>query len=217
MGTATKQSTEWQDRRSGPVGCLAGNFVLDSIRKPGEEFKRYKGTIFVSDKRMIVGRICSRQSYLAGNFVHFCNLTTTHHRNLVKEAEGREIFYLLLTVKGKEIHYWLIPHRVMGQALRKAKPKKSDSACIIRVRETNKGYEMLGIDVSQHHHHLVVNPVLTRRISEAEKKNPKSQQAVVNVLDGPTKKQAKVTLRYTDGREYSGTLHIKRNGMAAVS
>jgi hypothetical protein len=213
MTTAT-QSKEWQDRRSGPVGCLAGNLTLDSIRMSSEEFKRLKGTIFFSDKRLIVGRVCSRQSYLAGSFVHFCNLTSAHHRNLVKFAEGRDIFYLLLTVSGKEIHYWLLPHKVMGQALRKAKPKKSDSACIIRVREHNGKYDMLGVDITQYHQHLVINPSLVRKFSDAEKKSPKSREAVIQVLDGP--KDAKVTLRYTDGREYAGVLRMKRNGTNGV-
>lgn len=215
MGTGTALPAkvhEWKDRRSGPVGCLAGNITLDVIRLPKEELRRIKGTVFGSAGRLIVGRVCSNQSYLTGNFVHFCNLTVSHHRNLTKTAEGREIFYLLLTINGKEIHYWMIPHHTMGQALRRAKPKKSDSACIVRIRENNGKYDMMGIDVTSLHHHIVINPILIRKMSACAKKSTKSQQAEIRVLDGSSK--AKVTLRYTDGREFAGTLRIRRTAKA---
>lgn len=200
---------EWQDRRSGPVGCLAGNVTLDSIRAPGENFKRLKGTIFFSDKRVVVGRICSNRSYLAGGFVHFCNITTTHHANLFKEAGGKPVYYLMLTVCENEIHYWLIPHHVAGQALKKAKAKQSDSACLLRIKENNGKYEMLGVDITPYHHFIVINPSLVRKLSVAAQKSPKSKEASIKVFDGPEQNATKVVLRYTDGREYEGILRIK--------
>lgn len=199
---------EWKDRRSGPVGCLAGNIVLDSIQLDGEELRRLKGTIFYSEKRLIVGRACSSTEYLVAPFVHFCNLTPTHHRNLLRAAQGKSAYYLLLTVRGKEIHYWFVPHKVMGTALRRAKPKKSDSACIIRVRERAGKYDILGVDITDCHKFLVVNPSLVRQLAEAERTTPKDQNATIKV-SSDSDKTAKVSLKYTDGRYYEGTLRIK--------
>lgn len=199
------QLKTWQDQRSGPVGCLAGNIVLEKIAKAGESFKRLKGVIFISDERMIIGRMCSSQDYLAPGWVHFCNLTTGHHKSMSQEAGGREIFYLMISVSGKEIHYWLIPHSVVGRALRKAVPKKSDSACILRIREQNGKYDMLGVDVTEYKHTITINPRVLRRLSVAEKKGP-SQDATVKVVDH--KKQANVVVKYPDGRRYKGSVPL---------
>lgn len=205
VSTVTK-TTAWKDQRSGPGGCLAGNLVLDRIQSNGESFNRLKGTIFTSDERLVVGRVCTSESYLTGPWVHFCNIRKSYHKSLIEESNGKPIYYVFISVKDGSIHYWLVPHDVVGKILRKAKAKQSDAACIVRIREQDGKYDIMGHDITQYHQVMILNPQLSKRFKSAEKITS-TKPTSIRVSDESTR--AFVNLKYIDGREFEGVLHLK--------
>lgn len=153
---------EWQDRRSGPVGCLAGNIILSDISKPGETFHNVEGTIFASEERVVVGRICSQGNYiLKENKIHFCNISKTSYKNLRKKYESLEIYYLFITVLPHCVHYWLIPYDLMGKILSRAKVK-SDNSSMLYTYKSGEVYSISGIDISEYHRVKILNPSLIK-------------------------------------------------------
>ena len=192
---------EWQDQRSGPRGCIAGNLVLEHIQGSGEDFKRLKGTVFISNDRLVIGRICT-ETYLTGDWVHICNLTKGHHKSMKAEAGNRVTEYLFITLRNDEIHYWPIPHQVISRILSKAPVKPSDSASILRIKCQDGKYTMLGKDVTQYHKVMLLHPGLVRKISRAtSKKKQKAQLTSVK----PKGEQREVTVD-CDGQTFQGVL-----------
>lgn len=187
MPTVTK---EWTDKRSGPVGCLAGNLILDQLGTSREVFEHLKGTIFVSPRRLVVGRVCSKETYLSGEWIHFCNLTRTHHKSLKEDAENRSIEYLFITVRETAIDYWRVPYHIVGKILAKSKIKESDSACILRIRFHQGRYYMLDTDITPYHKSMILNPALVRNIRRLESadKNGTGKVNVVSVDERGNKK-----------------------------
>ena len=195
---------EWQDKRSGTVGCLAGNIVLEDIQRDNERFKRLKGTIFISDRRVVVGRMCASESYLAGDWVHFCNLTRTHHKAVWTEANGKEVWYVFVTVRDESVHYWMVPHAVVTKILNKTKEKKSDSACIIRIKATDKKFDALGIDITSYHHVFLLNPKITKKIASVERDARQSKKAALTSF-AENNSGAHVVIE-RGGKRYKGVL-----------
>lgn len=195
--------TEWQDQRSGPAGCIVGNVVLEEIQGKGEVFKRLKGTVFISDSRLVIGRMCTTETYLTSDWIHFCNLTKGHHRSMKQAAGNRSVEYLFITVRDNEIHYWTIPHRVVSRILARASVKKSDSASILRIKAHNGKYLMMGRDVTMFHKVFLLHPGLIRKISRANKKAKQPKPTVKEVK--PKGDKQEFTIEY-DGKVFQGTL-----------
>src|SRR5258707_12037136 len=114
MGCKGVRMRIWTDGRSGIVGGIAGDLVLNDLtRTQGLQFMARKGTTFHAGNKLVVGRVCSSDSYLGGRDVHWANLSLEQHREVMAEAHrgGLELIYLFITAlfNQPEIHYWTIP------------------------------------------------------------------------------------------------------------
>ncbi len=158
----------WQDKRSKLSGCLVGNKVLGHVKLPSETIVHEKGTVFkfrngkTRKSRTFIGRIAG-QEYLAGNIRHFANISRSQH-NAFKGSPN--VFYLFITVSGKEINYWPMPYDVISKVLRKL-PVKSDSSSFLRIHEEDKRFIAHGIDITRYRRRIRFSDSQSRRYRKA--------------------------------------------------
>lgn len=129
---------------------MVGDMVLDHIRKEvGGPVEHEKGTTFSTEQAVIVGRVCSKDDYLTGDIVHFCNMSQAQHDAV--SSHGKKVQYLFISVMGKEIHYWLVPGVVIGRILPGLAVKASTPSSILRVTFDGKSYWLEGTSITRYH------------------------------------------------------------------
>ncbi|MFQ5491220.1 MAG: hypothetical protein ACE5GE_10895 [Phycisphaerae bacterium] len=144
----------WQDKRSGKAGTIAGNLVLNELAKRyGQQIERRKGTSFLSEDHLFVGRTCGSPDYLAKDEVHFANLSPRQYNEVVKEArqQRRKLLFVFITAFPGEVHYWCIPASVMAKIRPRLKLKPSDKCWHLRIRPQGGRFFLEGEDVSEYH------------------------------------------------------------------
>lgn len=139
----------WSDNRSGEVGQLAGNIVLDRIRTPNTSVVHRKGTVFDCGNKTYIGRICSSDDYLQGGMVHFCNMNKEQHNTLVEESKS--LYYVFITVSKSTIHYWIVPGRVVGEVLKQLPTKPDSTTCFLRITEDSGKYLLANKNITRYH------------------------------------------------------------------
>jgi hypothetical protein len=147
----------WADRRSGPIGCLAGNAVLAVLQdEEGEAILHEKGTTFVTSRKSFVGRMCSSDKYLQKGIVHFCNMSMQQHEIVMKQR--RQVSYLFITVTGESVNYWIVPGKIVGQLLPSLNTKPDGTTRFLRISEKDGKYFLSGKNVTAYHKQLTLKP-----------------------------------------------------------
>ncbi len=179
----------WSDSRSGVIGCMVGNFLLDHLSRCEEEpIVHDKGTIFSTAKRIFVGRSCSSSNYFQQGkspVVHFCNMSKEQHQSL--NAGPKQLWYLFFTVTDDSIRYWLIPGKVVWRVLKNLKAKPSSSTCILRISQKGNETCLGSKKVSQYHHTLPLPQNIATKVarSHASRGNGKSFPVQVQIEGHP--------------------------------
>lgn len=144
----------WTDRRSGRLGCIAGNFVLQYLAKSHGQFTRMKGTVFESKDRIWVGRFIDENS-LKPPTCHWANISLEQHRNLeiTARAESKRLFYLLITASvdpHRPLIFWTLPGEIVKKAVQ-ARIGASERVTVgIHVTVRDRRYLLEGQDISEH-------------------------------------------------------------------
>ncbi|HEX8522904.1 MAG TPA: hypothetical protein VF669_11645 [Tepidisphaeraceae bacterium] len=165
----------WNDGRSGPAGCFAGNLVLAHLRDTRQEqFATRKGTTFFGRSSIWVGRVCSTDSYLGGRDKHWANLSFEQHHELAAEARlhGYALNYLFITAQQHQpvIHYWVIPADII-ERLGFAGQHEPNAVFALHIREDEKlspgRYTLETEDVTRYHHVLELRPGEQKKLDES--------------------------------------------------
>lgn len=182
----------WNDGRSGPAGCFAGNLVLSDLEKAGDKIAARKGTTFTGKNNIFIGRVCATDDYLQKGLLHWANISHNQHRMLASEAnrQGKELCYLFITgtQHPAAVHYWKVPSNLVEEVLLSLPVKSSDESCAVRICEEN-GKEVFvgdrrlhqGLDVTQHHHKIVLGPEEVAAFQKAFETAPSVAEEVANV------------------------------------
>lgn len=145
----------WRDKRSGRTGQKAGDAVLKYIMSQTDESLTHeKGTIFSTEDRVFVGRVCATDQYLQRGIVHFSNISKDQHRSLVNEK--KDLYYLFITVKDGNAHFWTVPSRIIGSALSELTPKPDTSTCFLRIVEKNGKFYIGETNISRYHDKVAI-------------------------------------------------------------
>ncbi len=161
----------WNDQRSGPAGIFAGNRALGAIRLKSDEGKHLKGTVFSFKKkgglpRILIGRMCTTETYMASNIHHFANVSRSQHESYKRG----KVFYLFITIAGKKIDYWMVPRSVISRQLANLH-EKSDGSSHIRIKQRGSRWLINRTDITQYHRSLNLT------IAEAKKYAKKRKAA----------------------------------------
>lgn len=169
----------WEDNRSGKNGKAIGNMVLGHIhRKTGKPIKHEKGTVFSTEDTLLVGRVCTNDSYLSGDTVHFCNMSMAQHESIT--SSWKKSFYLFISVKGRIIHYWLVPGNVIGKILPTLAVKDSTPASIIRiVSEDGKVFWLGGVNITRYHSTILLRKSIKLRPNRPIRRTGRKSQTKV--------------------------------------
>lgn len=189
----------WADRRSGPVGCLAGNAVLAVLQeREKEDVFHEKGTVFGTSSKILVCRMCSSDKYLQKGIVHFCNMSMQQHDQVMKE--DREVFYLFITVKNGEVHFWLIPGKTIGTVLPAMSSKPDGTTRFLRITEKDGRHYLAGRNISSYHEVISLKPSDLAKVSKERRRL--TNEPSFRVLDDG---QVEVEMNIR-GKQFAGVL-----------
>jgi len=188
----------WGDKRSGALGCLAGNAVLAKLQEAErEKVTHEKGTTFVTPEKVFVGRMCSSDKYLQKGIAHFCNMSMQQHEAVM--GMGKEAHYLFITVSGTTVHYWIVPAKIVGSILPQLSPKPDNTTRFLRITEKDGKYFLGDKNVTQYHHELSLSSRVVSRLSRDPVRKPEPR--VRERGDG------RLEVAFTvKGKQYTGVL-----------
>jgi hypothetical protein len=137
------------DRRSGAVGNIAGDIVLKHLEQEfGEQIEKEKGTIFSTNSKVLLRRLCASKEYLQSED-HLSNLSISQHREL--KQQRRKFFYLYITVEEENIEYWLIPSLVMDKIIPQLDKKSDGVNCFVRIYNDQDRYILGGKNITKYY------------------------------------------------------------------
>lgn len=141
---------EWLDNRSGTEGQEIGNTVLTALEEQlGEDISHEKGTVFTSPSYVIVGRICATIKYLQNNVLHFSNMSAAQVAGM--NEFRKKILYLFISANEINIHYWLVPGKIIERVISKLVPKPSANSSFLRIINRNGQHCLAGQNITKYH------------------------------------------------------------------
>lgn len=161
----------WDDGRSGEAGRVAGNLVLAELDKTERPIAKLKGTVFESAKALLVGRVCSSSEYLAGDVLHWANVSWDQHREVADEAKsrGKRFEYLFITASSDPpvVRFWRVPADTVATYLADRGKKSRGETCALHIVE-DAGRQLLGRhDVTAFHGQVTVAGARAAELQQA--------------------------------------------------
>lgn len=157
----------WEDGRSGEAGCVAGSIALRSLGVPVEKLK---GTVFQTAQSVLIGRVCSTDSYLSEPVLHWANASWDQHKEMAGEAasSGRELLYLFITAAGEpaSVQIWLVPGAVVESVFVSRQKNRRGQTCAIHIVSDDARHVLAGTEITQFHKRLTLRPSEVAELSE---------------------------------------------------
>ena len=161
----------WDDGRSGPVGCAAGNVALAWLGNSARPIRKLKGTVFESRHELLIGRICSTDSYLSEPLLHWANASWDQHTEMAREAgaAGKELAYLFVTSTREpaSVHTWHVPAAIVESAFVNRQRDHRGRTCAIHIVASQNRHLLGGTDVSGLHATANLSKSDVARLNEA--------------------------------------------------
>lgn len=203
----------WADNRSGLLGCIAGNLVLSQIAQEAglkpSEIVHEKGTIFQTPTKVIVGRICTSDKYLQKDVAHFCNISATQTQD-ISSFEGKESYFLFITISMTTIHYWLVPIATVEKVMKTLKPKPSSPTCFVRIYNQGDKTFLGDQDITAHHRTMPMRGHRASRLIKA------AECAVTSAAKSGANGKFPISFKI-DGVTYEGTVAPKEKKEAVTA
>jgi hypothetical protein len=158
----------WVDGRSGWLGGLIGEIVLDHLDPGGSTVQRIKGTVFGDQHHIWVGRIVANESYLSSGVLHWANVSWDQLDDAEREAtqSRRKLFFLFITFfagRGKLV-YWTIPSRILSEELKKRSKNSRGGVYGLHISDKNGRHILGSHDVTQQATEVALRPEQLRRL-----------------------------------------------------
>ena len=161
----------WDDGRSGPAGCVAGNIALGSLPGSDRPIRKLKGTLFETRRQFLIGRACSTDSYLAEPVLHWANASWDQHTDMAREAgsAGKELAYLFITATREppSVQTWLVPATVVEKAFEARQKDRRGQMCAIHIVSAGNRHLLGGSDITGFHQALGLSNAETTRLRQA--------------------------------------------------
>ena len=169
----------WNDGRSGTAGCAAGNMALRSLQRSESPVQKLKGTVFETARRLLIGRVCSSDSYLSEPLLHWANASWDQHSEIGREAQrlGKEFSYLFITAcrQPPAVHTWLVPAAYVDAIFLARGRNRRGATCALHIIAEQGQHRLGAADVSRHH--------LTLSLVPADVEQLVSSQSLRNVRE----------------------------------
>jgi hypothetical protein len=181
----------WVDGRSGWIGQLVGDIVLDHLDPSRSRVHRIKGTVFGDDQQIWVGRIVADESYLSPGVQHWANVSWDQLADAEREANDskRQLFFLFITFFAErgQLVCWKIPSGVLAEELKQRSKDRRGEVYGLHISDKGGRHVLGSHDVTKDSFEVALKPEQLKRLRLAA--SPGGE------LDEPTAARAAGDLR----------------------
>ncbi len=161
----------WDDGRSGAAGQAAGNVALEVIQRSEGHVQKLKGTVFESDRSILIGRVCSSDEYLADPVLHWANASWDQHEEIRRHAKesGKAFAYLFVTVSKNPIalKFWKVPADVVEKVFVERERNRRGSTCAIHINGSGARRFIGKTDVTKYQVDVALRPAHAACLTES--------------------------------------------------
>lgn len=156
-------SARWTDGRSGAVGRFVGQIALDDLQVWSGGLSNWKGTVFVSEGTVVLGRTAQEEYTRAGNqqCAMWANVSEVQVEDLRDEFGAAEIRFLLVSLSRDRsfLRTWLIPYKAVRKHIfLAAEAKGNGDQWDLKIDERAGRWLMGEGDVTEYYRELTLSP-----------------------------------------------------------